>query len=65
MWYISTMKDNKGQNIIEYILLVVAVILVFLVLLNPKSGPVKTSIETTLNSTVNMIDATNQDIQLP
>ncbi len=56
--------DSTGQNIIEYILLVVAVILVFLLLLNPQSGLIKNSVERTLNSTVNMIDQINKEIKL-
>ena len=44
------MKTQQGQNIVEYILLVVAAILVFLVILNPRSGPLKSSVERTLNS---------------
>ncbi len=56
----------KGQSIVEYILLVIAVILVFLVVLNPlKKTQVKESIETTLNRTVDMIDNTTKEIVLP
>jgi hypothetical protein len=50
------MKNHKGQNIVEYILMAVAVILVMLVILNPKSGPLKHSVERTLNSTTNQLD---------
>lgn len=55
--------NSKGQNMIEYILLAVAVVLVFLVLLNPKSGSVKKSVEKTLNSTVDMINGTTKEIR--
>jgi len=51
------MKTQKGQNIIEYILMSVAAILVFLVILNPKTGPLKKSVETTLNSTTDKLNS--------
>ncbi|MBI3602016.1 MAG: hypothetical protein HY209_03890 [Candidatus Omnitrophica bacterium] len=57
------MKNNKGQNVVEYILVAVAVVLVCLVLLNPQSGPVKKSVETTLNSTVDSINSIANTIQ--
>ena len=50
------MDTQKGQNIIEYILMAVAVILVFLVVLNPHSGPLKNSVERTLNSTTHQLN---------
>lgn len=56
-------RNFKAQNIIEYILLVVAVLLVFLVFLNPKSGPMKNSVEKTINGTVNMIDSAANEIK--
>lgn len=60
------MKLNcQGQNIIEYTLLVIAVILVFLVILNPQGGLIKSSVETTLNKTVEMINNTTREIILP
>ncbi len=55
------MKAKKGQNIVEYILLAVAVILVFLVILNPQSGPLKNSVERTINSTVDKINELGQN----
>ena len=59
------MKNAKrGQSIVEYVLLVVAVVLVFLVLLNPHSGLIKNSVERTLNSTVDVIDNTSREINL-
>lgn len=59
-----TMKSNlKGQNVIEFILLFVAVVLVFFVLLNPHSGLIKKTTETTINSTINMIDHTKNEIR--
>ncbi len=57
------MENNKAQNIVEYILIVVAVVLVGLVFLNPQSGAVKKSVETTLNSTVDAVDNITQSIK--
>jgi len=56
------MKNHKGQNVVEYILIAVAVVLVGLVFLNPQSSPVKNSVETILNSTVNSIHNIAQSI---
>ncbi|MEI7998985.1 MAG: hypothetical protein WCH62_05720 [Candidatus Omnitrophota bacterium] len=42
--------NNKGQSVIEYILLAVAVILVLLVIVNPHSGPIKDYVNTVINS---------------
>lgn len=50
------MNNQKGQNIIEYILMAVAIILVFLVILNPRTGTLKNSVERTLNSTTDKLD---------
>lgn len=58
------MKNGKGQNIIEYILMMAAVIVVFLIFLNPHSGPVKNSLERTLNSTVDKIANITAQINL-
>jgi hypothetical protein len=57
--------NNNGQNIIEYILLAVAALLVYLVLLNPHSGPIKNSVEATLNRSVEQIDNITSEIKLP
>ena len=57
------MKNNQAQNIVEYILLVVAVILVFLVVLNPRSGLLKKSVEKTLNGSVDQIGNITNEIQ--
>ena len=58
------METQKGQSIVEYILMAVAVLLVFLVILNPQSGPLKASVERTVNSTADKIDQLGQSIQL-
>ena len=50
------MKKQKGQNIVEYILMAVAVILVFVVILRPNTGPLAQSVNRTLNSTVDKLN---------
>jgi uncharacterized protein YoxC len=57
------MKNMRGQNIVEYILLVVAVLLVFLVILNPQSGTIKKSVETTINGTADQISIITSQIK--
>lgn len=56
------MRDNKGQNIIEYILLSVAAILVFVLILQPRTGALNNSVNRTLNSTLNSLDQLSQKI---
>ena len=63
MWYILSM-NRKGQNTVEYILLVVAVLLVFIVFLSPQ-GPYKTTVEKILfNTTVNQLQGLSDEIKL-
>ncbi len=60
------MRDAKGQNMVEYVLLVTAVLLVCIYFFTTKSGgPMPNSINATLNSIVNQIDNLNSQIQLP
>ncbi len=57
------MQRNRGQNVIEYILLVVAVISIFVVFLHP-DGPFKKRVERTLyDSTVKHIKGVSSEIQ--
>jgi hypothetical protein len=58
------MKTQKGQNLVEYILLAVAVILVFLVILKPKDGILSNSVNRTLNTSVNLVDSLSQSINI-
>ncbi len=58
------MKNEKAQNVVEYILLAVAVILVFLILLNPQAGPVKQSVNGMLYSTVDKLHNMTQEIKI-
>ena len=57
--------NSEGQSIVEYILLFIAVVLVFLVILSPQNGMIKTSVEQTLNRTVEMINNTSSEIVFP
>ena len=51
------MRDCKGQNIIEYVLFVAAVILVCIVFLRPQAGgPMHDSINAALGSMVTQIN---------
>ena len=61
MWYIYIMQDQRGQNIIEYIFLVVAVLSVCLLFLG-KKGHMRDRVQKSLDSTVNQIDKINKEI---
>ena len=59
------MKDRKGQNVVEYILLVAAVVVVFILFLGP-NGPFKKAVENSLmKGTVTQIQHFSDQIQLP
>ena len=64
MWYIYIMRNAKGQNMVEYILLVTAVLLVCIYFLNPATGPMTQSVNVSLNSILNQINTINSQIQL-
>ncbi len=57
------MTHKKGQNTVEYILLVVSVLLVCIFFFT--KGPMTTSVNASLNSIVNQINNLNSQIQLP
>lgn len=57
------MRDRKGQNTVEYILLVTAVVLICLYFFAP-GGPMTQRVNATLNSIVNQIDNINSQINL-
>jgi Flp pilus assembly pilin Flp len=59
------MRDNKGQNMVEYVLLVGAVLLVCIFFYSSSTGPMPTIINATLNSMVNQVDNLNSQIQFP
>ncbi len=59
------MRGCKGQNIIEYILLVAAVIAICVVFLKPQGGnPMYDSVNATLNSMETQINSFTNAIQL-
>ncbi|MFA5087409.1 MAG: hypothetical protein WC552_00070 [Candidatus Omnitrophota bacterium] len=49
------MNNSKGQNILEYILLVVAFVLVVLYFLGPR-GPFKRAVNDVLDGSIDQID---------
>ncbi len=58
------MRNAKGQNMVEYILLVTAVLLVCIYFFTTQSGgPMPKSINATLNSMVNQINNINGQIK--
>ncbi|MDE2215124.1 MAG: hypothetical protein KGJ95_05380 [Candidatus Omnitrophica bacterium] len=52
--------NSKGQNVIEYIVMVTAVLLVCVYFF--LSGPMKQSVNATLNSMVNELNSVNSQI---
>jgi len=60
------MRDIQGQNIVEYVLFVAAIILVCVVFLKPQAGsPMYDSMNTALNSMVTQINNGTSAIQFP
>ena len=59
------MKDNRGQNMVEYVLLVTAVMIVCIYFFYSKSGqgPMTQAINSSLNIIVNEIDNANVGLQ--
>ncbi len=53
--------NNKGQNVIEYILLVVAVVLVCLAFFN--NGAMKQSVNASLNVTIHQLQNITNEIR--
>jgi hypothetical protein len=49
-------KNKKGQSTLEYIILVTAVIVVIISFLVSPASPFRTQLNTTLNSTIGMVD---------
>jgi len=59
------MRNNKGQNTLEYILFVTAVLLVCIYFFMPQSnGIMPKSVNASLGSIVTEIDSMNSKIQL-
>ena len=64
-WYIYSMRNNRGQNAVEYVLLVVAVLTILIIFLSPH-GKYKSAVENTLFSgTVNQIQGFSNEIHIP
>ncbi len=60
----KTHHSTEGQNIIEYLLLMVTCILIFLVFLSP-SGLFRNRIENTVNGTVNQLEDMANNVVFP
>ena len=59
------MSNAKGQNMVEYVLLVTAVLLVCIYFFTPMSGGLMpNAINASLNSIVNQINNINSQIQI-
>lgn len=59
------MLNNKGQNLLEYVLFVAAVLLVCIYFFaNMGNSPMGQSVNSTLYSMVNLINSTNEAMQL-
>jgi len=56
------MKDSKGQNMIEYVLFVVAILLVCIYFFT-NNGPMPNAVNATLSSIVNQLNNINGQIQ--
>ena len=66
MWYIYIMRDCKGQNIVEYVLLVAAVVVVCVVFFKPQAGnPMYDGVNASLGGMVTQINSFTNAIQLP
>lgn len=59
------MRNDKGQNMVEYVLLVTAVLIVCVFFFSSSTGPMPSLINATLNSMINQVDNLNGQIQLP
>ena len=58
------MNNSKGQNVVEYVLLVTSVVLVCIYFFgNLSTSPLGSGLNAALNSTVNMIHSINSPIQ--
>ena len=58
------MRNSKGQNVIEYVLLVVAIVVVCLYYYsNLSTSPMGSAVKSMLNSTVNMVNNLNSELK--
>jgi hypothetical protein len=59
----TRLKNAKGQNIIEYLLVSVAVILIALAFMNTQNSPMKTAVENVLQDAVTDIDGLRSELK--
>lgn len=55
---------NKGQNVIEYLLLVTVFVILLLSFLNTRNGPMKNALENILNDTVYDISTLQNELNM-
>jgi hypothetical protein len=55
--------NTKGQNVVEYLLVVVTVVLVALYIMNTQDSPMKRTLENVLNDSVGDIDRMKSEIR--
>lgn len=56
-------KNRSGQNVIEYLLVTAAFLLVCITFFRPDTGPARTAMENVLNITVEGVNAMRSQIQ--
>ena len=60
----AAVQNSKGQSVIEYLLLLIAVITVIIVFLSP-TGAFKSQIEITVNAPADILDHMARTVVLP
>ena len=55
--------NTKGQNVVEYLLVVVSVVLVALYIMNTQNSPMKTAVENVLQDAVTDIDGLRSELK--
>lgn len=59
------MGNSRGQNVVEYILLVAAALIVCIVFYaNPAGGPMGQALNASLNGMINMVNTLNAEIHI-
>jgi Flp pilus assembly pilin Flp len=57
------LRDNRGQNVIEYLLVVVAIVFVVIAFMNTQNGPMKNALDNVFSDTVNDIQGLNRELK--
>ena len=59
-----TWRNHSGQSVVEYFLLIIAVVVVFLVFFR-SDGPFKNTVETVVNGPVGLLEWMANNLPLP